>query len=69
MVGLEAWYDFRRTGLPSIIVPGQDNVNNDQVPVRFLYPDREQSLNADNYRQAVDAIGGDDINAKGWWED
>lgn len=69
MVGLEAWYDFRRTGLPSIIVPGQDNVNNDQVPVRFLYPDREQSLNADSYRQAVDAIGGDDINAKGWWED
>ena len=68
MVGLEAWYDFRRTGLPSVIVPGKDNVNNDQVPVRFLYPDREQSLNADNYKQATDAIGGDNINAKGWWE-
>ena len=68
MVGLEAWYDFRRTGFPPNIVPGQDNVNGDAVPVRFLYPDREQSLNADNYNLAVDAIGGDNINAKGWWE-
>ena len=69
MVGLEAWYDFRRTGLPSVITPGQDNVNNNQVPVRFLYPDREQSLNADNYQRAVDALGGDNINARGWWDE
>jgi hypothetical protein len=43
--GYEGWYDFRRTGLPSVIVPGPDNVNNDAVPVRFLYPDSEQTLN------------------------
>ena len=69
MVGLEAWYDFRRTGLPSNILPGQDNVNNDQVPVRFLYPDEEQSLNSENYQQAVSSMGGDNINVRGWWED
>lgn len=68
MVGLEAWYDFRRTGLPSIIKPGQDNVNNDMIPVRFLYPDQEQTLNATNYEQATSSLGGDNINAKGWWE-
>ena len=69
MVGMEAWYDFRRTGLPSFIVPGPDNVNGDVVPVRFIYPDVEQSLNGDNYQQAVAAMGGnDDINVKGWWE-
>ena len=69
LVGMEAWYDFRRTGLPSVIVPGPDNVNGDVVPVRFIYPDVEQSLNGDNYQQAVSALGGDDnINAKGWWE-
>lgn len=68
MTGMEAWYDFRRTGFPTDIVPGQDNVNSDEVPVRFLYPDQEQSLNADNYQQAVSGMGGDNINAKGWWE-
>ncbi len=68
LVGLEAWYDFRRTGFPSIIVPGPDNVNANQVPVRFLYPDTEQTLNADNYQAAISIIGEDNINVKGWWE-
>ena len=68
LVGLESWYDFRRTGLPSFIVPGQDNVNNNQVPVRFLYPDNEQTLNTENYQNAVSKMGSDDINIKGWWE-
>lgn len=68
LVGLEGWYDFRRTGFPSVIVPGPDNVNNDAVPVRFLYPDSEQTLNGDNYQAAVSAFGVDDINTKGWWE-
>lgn len=68
LVGFEAWYDFRRTGLPSVIVPGPDNVNGDRVPVRFLYPDSEQTLNSESYEQAVSQMGGNDINIKGWWE-
>ncbi|WP_438425668.1 SusD/RagB family nutrient-binding outer membrane lipoprotein [Aquimarina macrocephali] len=68
LVGLEAWYDFRRTGLPSVVVPGPDNVNGDRVPVRFLYPDSEQTLNNENYEQAISQMGGNDINIKGWWE-
>ena len=68
LVGLEGWYDFRRTGFPSVIVPGPDNVNGDAVPVRFLYPDSEQTLNGENYQAAVSAFGVDDINTKGWWE-
>lgn len=69
LVGMEGWFDFRRTGFPSFIVPGQDNVNNDVVPVRFFYPDSEQTLNADNYSAALLALGGsDNINTPGWWE-
>lgn len=68
LVGLEGWYDFRRTGFPSVIVPGPDNVNSDAVPVRFLYPDSEQTLNGENYKAAVSAFGPDNINTKGWWE-
>ena len=69
LVGMEGWFDFRRTGFPTFIVPGQDNVNGDQVPVRFFYPDEEQTLNADNYSSAVQGLGGtDNINTPGWWE-
>lgn len=68
LVGLEAWYDYRRTGLPSFIVPGPDNVNDNRVPVRFLYPDSEQTLNSANFEAAVSKIGTNDINIKGWWE-
>ena len=68
LVGFEAWYDYRRTGLPTFIVPGPDNVNNDQVPVRFLYPGDQQTLNTANYEAAVARQGPDDINTKVWWE-
>lgn len=69
LVGFEGWYDFRRTGLPTVIVPGPDNVNGDRVPVRFLYPDSEQTLNSENFDAAVSEIGANDINVKGWWEE
>ncbi len=64
-VGLEAWFDWRRTGLPEII-PGPANVNNNKVPVRFLYPTLEQSLNSGNYQEAVSRQGADDINTRMW---
>ncbi len=67
LVGMETWFDFRRTGYP-MITPGPDNVNGDMVPVRYLYPSSEQALNNDNYQAAATAIGGDNLNSKGWWE-
>jgi hypothetical protein len=63
--GLEAWYDWRRTGMPTI-VPGADNLNNNLVPLRFIYPLSEQSLNKTNREAAVTRQGADDINAKMW---
>jgi Starch-binding associating with outer membrane len=64
--GLEAWFDWRRTGMPAI-VPGASNLNNNLVPVRFIYPLIEQSLNGPNRQSAVTAQGGtDDINTKMW---
>ena len=68
LVGFEAWYDYRRTGLPTFIIPGPDNVNNDVVPVRFFYPGDQQTLNTANYEAAVARQGPDDINTKVWWE-
>jgi hypothetical protein len=64
--GLEAWFDWRRTGKP-VILPGANNLNNNKVPVRFIYPLNEQSLNGANRQEAVSRQGGtDDINTKMW---
>jgi len=64
--GLEAWFDWRRTGMPEI-VPGAANLNGNKVPVRYIYPLSEQSLNAANRQKAVAAQGGtDDLNTKMW---
>ena len=64
--GLEGWFEWRRTGSPAII-PGANNLNNNQVPVRFIYPVIEQSLNGDNRKEAVTRQGGtDDLNTKMW---
>lgn len=68
MTGYEAWTDYRRTGFPSSIVPGRENLNNDKVPNRFLYPDQEYTLNNSNVIEAVARQGADNINTSLWWD-
>jgi Starch-binding associating with outer membrane len=66
--GIEAWLDWRRTGLPAIR-PGAANLNNNRIPVRFIYPTSEQALNAANRKEAADrqfGATGEDINGKMW---
>lgn len=65
--GHEAWFNVRRTGIPSL-KPGPDNLNDNKYPVRYLYPESEQATNSVNYKVAAERIGGDNINSKGWWE-
>lgn len=67
MVGHEAWFNIRRTGIPAL-TPGSDNFNDGQYPSRYLYPESEQAANKVNYDAAVSRIGGDNINIKNWWE-
>lgn len=45
--GAESWTDWRRTGFPAI-TPSMGNILNDQIPVRFPYPESEFSFNAEN---------------------
>jgi hypothetical protein len=65
--GYEAWIDVRRTGFPQLPVP-QDNLNGGKFPVRFRYPATEQAANKVNYETAVQRIGGDTYDSRGWWE-
>ena len=63
----QQWYEYRRTGFP--VMPVQDGMlNNKIVPVRFRYPVPVQISNGENYDEAVDWMGGDNINIKVWWE-
>jgi hypothetical protein len=68
--GIEAWTEYRRTGLP--VMPAKDSravfVNNAILPTRLPYPTSEQSLNAVEYEKGVGLIGGkNDAQAKLWW--
>lgn len=64
----QQWFEYRRTGLPEL--PTADGMLNGKVmPVRYKYPPLVQVLNNDNYKKALQAMGGDDnINNKVWWE-
>lgn len=73
--GLEPYFEVRRWLAESnedftsirFLSPTCENTNNDQLPLRFLYPGEEQSLNATSYRAAVDKLGGSNsFNAKTW---
>ncbi len=64
--GMEAWFDWRRTGYPEI-TPGPAAFI-PTVPVRFMYPTDVQALNAENYKAAINVQGPDQITTPVWWD-
>jgi hypothetical protein len=36
------------------------------LPLRFVYPGEEQSLNGENYNNAIQSYGGNDFNGAMW---
>lgn len=72
--GLEPYFEVRRWYHESgdnfedipFIGPACNNLNGDNLPIRFLYPGEEQSLNASNYQEAISDIGGNSQNAGMW---
>ena len=63
----QQWYEYRRTGFP-VLPTTSTMLNNKKVPNRLLYPTSAQNLNTENYNQAVQNMGGDQIDIKVWWE-
>lgn len=63
----QQWTEYRRTGYPEL-PQGPGLLNDKRMPSRFRYPINVQALNTINYNVAVAALGGDDINAKVWWD-
>lgn len=65
--GLEAWTEYRRTGIPALTPPAL-NTNNGVIPTRLPYPGSEESLNYSNFDAALKRQGGqNDKKLKLWF--
>jgi len=65
--GLEAWTEYRRTGIPALTPPTL-NTNQNVIPTRLPYPGSEESLNYDNFSSALTRMGGkNDMKTKLWF--
>jgi len=62
----QQWSEYRRTGHP-VLPLGAGVQNGGKMPARFKYPVYVQSVNSAHYSEAVNRMGGDDINIKVWW--
>jgi hypothetical protein len=66
--GAEAYFNYRRTGLPVFAQGGPGTGNSGKIPLRFQYPGTERTTNGENLASALSAQfgGNDDINAAMW---
>jgi len=65
--GLEGWTEWRRLDYPQL-QPAVAGTLNGKIPVRFIYPGTEQSLNKTSYQSAVAAQGTDALITKLWFD-
>lgn len=63
----QQWFEYRRTGFP-VLPTTTAMVNGGIMPSRFTYPDNQQIKNTENYQEAIEMVGGDNINSKVWWD-
>jgi hypothetical protein len=69
--GLESYFTWRRTGLPTFAEGGPGTGNSGVIPRRFQYPVSERDNNTTNYQAALTSQFGsttDNINDKLWIE-
>ena len=67
--GVEAWAEYRRTGLPAMPTRDARAVfeNDGLLPTRLPYPTTEYSLNKAKMEEGVKMIGQDNMKSKLWW--
>ncbi len=65
--GLEAFAEWRRLDYPQL-QPAAAGVLNGRIPVRFIYPGTEQTLNSKSYQDAVNAQGTDNLLTHLWFD-
>lgn len=65
--GLEAFAEWRRLDYPQL-APAVAGVLEGKIPVRFIYPGTEQSLNGQSYKSAITNQGPDLLTTKLWFD-
>jgi hypothetical protein len=65
--GVEAWSEWRRTCVPSTVIPGPDATIS-TVPRRYEYSIREASVNSANMDAAVARQGADEFTTRMYWD-
>ena len=65
--GLEGYTEWRRLDFPILNMPPTIS-NYSDIPKRYTYPVNEQTLNKTNYQAASQAIGGDELTTKIFWD-
>jgi len=67
--GLEAWSEWRRTGVPNIKPTVFATNSPKEIPRRLVYGTSEYALNLANVKDAASRLqGGDVMNARMWWD-
>lgn len=66
--GFIGWTTWRRLDHPTLVLPPLARTDDGSVPVRFTYPNNEQTLNNANYTAAAVAVGGDNMITKLFWD-
>ena len=66
--GFEAWTNWRRLDYPRLIASPKHVPEVNGIPVRYIYPVSEQTLNGENYTAAAAAIGGDKAHTRLFWD-
>lgn len=64
--GFESWCQWRKLDYP--ILNPAPQLTLDDIPVRFTYPIDEQNRNNTNRESAANAIGGDQLTTKLFWD-
>ena len=64
--GLEGWAEWRRFDTPVFNIARNKTI--DDIPMRMPYPFNENNLNLSSYTAASNAIGGDLVSTKLFWD-
>jgi len=67
--GYDAWTEWRRLDFPVLKIAEAPLNPSEKIPLRFMYPETEITLNMVNYNAAISKLtGGDTDGAKLWWD-
>jgi hypothetical protein len=66
--GFEAWTSWRKLDYPHLIASPKHVLAVNGIPVRYIYPVSEQTLNGANYTAASTTIGGDKAETRLFWD-